>query len=299
MSKAVARSRKSYDNEDLVKDLLPLVLQAKGFSAVEFSIQGNMKFVHARRPDGAAVMFWLKQGWTDTLRYSAIQFGMLRTTAAANLPDDDFEQHVAARVQSAKARGATHALMVHMIAGEISNYVVLAIDDVALAYRRQLEGWPRRARNAKMPTLHFEDTRNVPDAACVSVVLELDIALERLSGFADVAGAPQAPAWRKITADIVVRMRQQHFRLAVGERFGWTCPLSNTRIREVLDAAHLPGRDWRIHNGAEDGVLLRADLHRLLDSRLAEIRDGRFWVKEEAREGDYAAFHDRPLLPRS
>lgn len=66
-------------------------------------------------------------------------------------------------------------------------------------------------------------------------------------------------------------------------------------MKAVLDAAHLPGKSWRHDNAAEDGVLIRTDLHRLLDRGLAELRDGRFWLAESARAGEYAQFHDRRL----
>ncbi|WP_413466214.1 hypothetical protein [Hydrogenophaga taeniospiralis] len=63
----------------------------------------------------------------------------------------------------------------------------------------------------------------------------------------------------------------------------------------MLDAAHLPGKNWRTDNQAEDGFLIRTDLHRLLDRRLAELRDGKFWLAEGLRRGDYAALHNKPL----
>lgn len=90
-------------------------------------------------------------------------------------------------------------------------------------------------------------------------------------------------------------MRQQAFRLRVGSRCGWRCMVTGTAVREVLDAAHQPGKDWRTDNEAEDGVLLRADLHRLLDRRLAMLRDGRFWLDAALRQGGYGEFHERSL----
>jgi hypothetical protein len=66
-------------------------------------------------------------------------------------------------------------------------------------------------------------------------------------------------------------------------------------VKAVLDAAHLPGKNWRHDNAADDGVLIRTDLHRLLDRGLAELRDGKFWLAESARAGEYAQFHDRDL----
>ncbi len=86
------------------------------------------------------------------------------------------------------------------------------------------------------------------------------------------------------------RLVQQKFRVVVGNRCKWRCVLSGTDIPQVLDAAHLPGRDWQFHNESTDGILIRADLHRLLDSGLAEIRDGFFWVSKASENRIYAEF---------
>lgn len=72
--------------------------------------------------------------------------------------------------------------------------------------------------------------------------------------------------------------------------------VTGTAVKEVLNAARLPGKNWRTDNQAEDGILLRTDLHRLLDRRVAELRDGKFWLAEGLRRGDYAAFHNKPLV---
>ena len=49
------------------------------------------------------------------------------------------------------------------------------------------------------------------------------------------------------------------------------CAVTGCDIPELLDAAHL--RTWRID---DDGVLLRTDLHRMIDRGLATIGNGRF-----------------------
>jgi hypothetical protein len=69
--------------------MLPALLEAKGFVKAVTRRKGPMKFVDATRIDGGSVTFWLKQGWTDTRDYSAIQFGMLSGSGAAELPDAD------------------------------------------------------------------------------------------------------------------------------------------------------------------------------------------------------------------
>jgi hypothetical protein len=299
MSKERARNPESYANEELLLAMLPGLLEAKGFVKAVTRRKGAMKFVDATCIDGGNVTFWLKQGWTDTRDYSAIQFGMLPSPDAAELPNSVFIDFVNARTASAKAQGASHALLVHMYEAKIKDYVAMCIDDVAVAYSAQIAGWPRRARATKMPTLFFEDNRNLHDAGYVKVVTDLDVPLEFLCVSPQTANsAPLGEASKKITAEVERRMRQQLFRLLVGARFNWECPVSGATLREVLDAAHLPGRDWRLHNSETDGVLLRADLHRLLDCRLAEIKGDRFFLSPQARLGEYALFHNRSVEPR-
>ena len=252
-----------------------------------------MKFLDAKTSTGADVCFWLKQGWTGPDKFSAIQFGLFSERDAATSPDQRFIEYVETRVRSAKSKGASHALLVHMDNGSVVNYVALDVDDVAEAYRRQIASWPKRARNTKNATLWFEDSRDVPGTDCVTAVTALELPLESICGVAQAAKG--TTDYRKVTAELEVRMRQQVFRQRVGNRYGWRCVVSGTSVKEVLDAAHLPGKNWRTDNKAEDGVLLRTDLHRLLDRRLAELRDGCFWLDGALRQGEYGTFHGRVL----
>jgi len=297
MSKEKARGEQSYKNEELLLALVPVVLEQKGFTQVRVERRGGMKFIDARTVTGGAVTFWLKQGW-PTRDYSAIQFGMFDEPEPERIPAARFVEYVDARAASAKTKGASYALLVHMVDSKITNYVALRIDEVSPVFNRQIAEWPKRARNTKMPTLYFEDGRDQPEAAIVHAVLEREVPLEEVSGVAAAAGPSDAKQGsKKITTEIELRMQQQAFRLAVGTRCGWECVVSGTTVRAVLDAAHLPGRDWRLHNTAEDGILVRADLHRLLDRGLAELRDGKFWIAKAAREGAYVQFHNCPIAP--
>jgi hypothetical protein len=64
----------------------------------------------------------------------------------------------------------------------------------------------------------------------------------------------------------------------------------------VLDAAHLPDTSWRAgENEAIDGILLRADLHRLLDAGLLRIDDGVVHVAV----GNYAVLDGMRLQARA
>ena len=92
-------------------------------------------------------------------------------------------------------------------------------------------------------------------------------------------------------AAVEARPDQAAFRSRVYRAYGGRCALSGCRIASLLDAAHKPGRDWRAgHNSAEDGILLRADLHRLLDASLMRLEDsGRVSISGEATN-EYGAF---------
>jgi hypothetical protein len=75
---------------------------------------------------------------------------------------------------------------------------------------------------------------------------------------------------------------------------GRRCVITGCAVERLLDAAHLPGRDWRAgHNRADDGIPLRADLHRALDAGLIRLGSGHrlIWVDAqlETQYGQYRA----------
>lgn len=75
--------------------------------------------------------------------------------------------------------------------------------------------------------------------------------------------------------EVLRRREQEAFRKRVGDAWGWRCAITGETVREVLEAAHLQGKSWRAGaNRAEDGILLRLDLHRLMDRGLLRIEDG-------------------------
>jgi len=96
--------------------------------------------------------------------------------------------------------------------------------------------------------------------------------------------------------EVETRPEQAAFRERVGEAWGWRCAITGETVREALDAAHLPGASWRAgDNTALDGILLRADLHRLLDAGLLRIEDGVVRVNV----GSYAQYDGREVLGTS
>lgn len=68
------------------------------------------------------------------------------------------------------------------------------------------------------------------------------------------------------------RPEQQAFRRRVFLAQNGACFVTQCSIPETLDAAHRQGRDWKLgHNNAEDGLLLRKDIHALYDAKLVSI----------------------------
>ncbi|WP_020203534.1 HNH endonuclease signature motif containing protein [Cupriavidus sp. WS] len=300
MSKKLARLPESYENEMLVLELVPALLTGSGFSDIRMERRGQVKLISATTAKGDPVRFWLKVGWTGTQHFCAVQFGLFTGEQDTDIPDARFLKLVDLRVTRVKALGATHALLVHMASGVLRNWVTLTMDGMAAAYHEQLATWPVRARKSKSPTLWFEETRNRPDADCVSVVTARDLDLSSLAAGQPTPalsqpGPSQGPASKTVTVEVERRLKQAAFRQRLGTQYGWRCMVSGTTVKAALDAAHLPGRNWRMHNTVTDGILLRADLHRLLDAGLANIEAGCFVVAAPARVGEYASLHGTPL----
>ena len=79
---------------------------------------------------------------------------------------------------------------------------------------------------------------------------------------------------------VELRTRQAEFRKRIFERFGGRCPISGCDEPSALEAAHLGARGgWRTNH--TEGILLRRDLHALMDAGKLEIIDGLVSVSSE------------------
>ena len=70
------------------------------------------------------------------------------------------------------------------------------------------------------------------------------------------------------------RPNQRRFRERLMNAYSGRCAVTGCAVPELLEAAHL--MPWRI---ADEGVLLRVDIHRMIDRGLADITDGRFRLR--------------------
>jgi hypothetical protein len=95
------------------------------------------------------------------------------------------------------------------------------------------------------------------------------------SGFIETKGNDQVLEPEAVVAKLALqelRPEQRLFRNRVFLKHGARCVVTGCAIEVLLDAAHLRGRDWRKgHNHADDGIPLRADLHRAYDAGLIDI----------------------------
>lgn len=291
MSKAKARNPASYIDEVKAATRAVALLKAAGFSKVKARKSGAIKMVDAVARDGNAVTFWIKVGWS-TSPFAAIMFGLFPGKEGAEKSDAEFDRFVSGMCARMAQRGITHSLLVH--ADDFA--VAMQIDEVPKAYREQLRRFPDRARNTKSPTMWFYDPRPEANLALTHIVMKRAVPLDLLAGRSQIE-ATEPVAQRKM-AEIELRVAQQVFRARVGDRCGWKCAVTGSALKEVLEAAHLKGKDWRKHNQATDGIMLRVDIHRLWDRGLARFSRGKFWVAKSARD-EYAQYHGQAVSQKT
>lgn len=115
----------------------------------------------------------------------------------------------------------------------------------------------------------------------------------------------QEPAWREVVSK--VRIGQGAFRCLVTEAYGRACAITGDHTLPVLEAAHIRPYSESGPHAVTNGLLLRADLHKLFDDGYLTVTpDLRVEVsgaiREEFNNGKvYYALHGQRLVssPRS
>lgn len=97
----------------------------------------------------------------------------------------------------------------------------------------------------------------------------------------------------KIQAWINIRKNQTVFRRAMLKIYRNKCAVTGIRIKEVLEAAHIVEHAREGINSNENGILLRADIHRLFDRHLLSIHPETLIIHlhESLLNGEYAKYH--------
>lgn len=105
----------------------------------------------------------------------------------------------------------------------------------------------------------------------------------------------------------VRREGQGEFTKAMRANWGHHCPVTKTTVKAVLDGAHIFPYGGTATNDHRNGLLLRADIHRLFDLHLVSFSyDGPdlvFHVSDSLKAGEYGRYHELRIagdaLPKS
>jgi Rad3-related DNA helicase len=151
----------------------------------------------------------------------------------------------------------------------VSSYV----ESKNIAIRRFRQGLARGLRTTEsVCTLHLLDSRFERDA------------------FQKALPQRFASEYKKRYGVVELRTRQAEFRKRMLTLYNGRCAITGCTETGVLDAAHLGDKGgWRTKNENKDGVLLRTDLHRLMDAGKLSIIDGVVHIDEDSH--DYQQFH--------
>lgn len=142
---------------------------------------------------------------------------------------------------------------------EVSRYV----DSRNAAVRRFRQGLARGLRT--------------PEAVCTLHLL--DARFDRAE-FVKALPIRFAQNYKKRFGTVELRTRQAEFRKLIFAKFGGRCPISGCDEPSALEAAHLGAKGgWRTNHS--DGILLRRDLHGLMDAGKLQIIDGVVLVSSE------------------
>ncbi len=109
-----------------------------------------------------------------------------------------------------------------------------------------------------------------------------------------------ADARAVVLRQIRERRGQSTFRNALIAAYRGRCAITGCRVLDVLEAAHIKPHLGEWTNTPSNGLLLRADLHTLLDCSLlaVEAETLRVVVAPSIRASSYGKLHGRPLRPR-
>jgi Rad3-related DNA helicase len=142
---------------------------------------------------------------------------------------------------------------------EVSRYV----DSRNLAIRRFRQGIARGLRT--------------PDAVCTLHLLDGRFSRPE---FVNAFPARFARAYEAKFGTVEYRTRQAEFRRRMFEKYQGRCPISGCDEPAALEAAHLGAKGgWRTNH--TEGILLRRDLHALLDAGKLQIEGGVVTVTSE------------------
>ncbi len=106
---------------------------------------------------------------------------------------------------------------------------------------------------------------------------------------------------RRVLREIQVRRGQTGFRKRLIERYGCRCMVTGCELTSIIEAAHISPYSLSSDNSADNGLLLRSDIHTLFDLGLMGFEPDTHVIRfaDAVRIGGYDSFEGRTLIPAS
>ncbi|MFG1839449.1 HNH endonuclease [Micromonospora sp. NPDC049175] len=122
--------------------------------------------------------------------------------------------------------------------------------------------------------------------------------VDDLPKFPDDSGAiepePASEGRRRRLAEVTARQGQADFRSRLMKAYGNRCAITGCDTEAALQAAHIDPYDGPATNQVNNGLLLRADLHNLLDRGLLWI-DESYVLHVVAGNAHYSSYHGQRI----
>ncbi len=131
----------------------------------------------------------------------------------------------------------------------------------------------------------------------LGVAAEAEMEMARADAMSQGLFDPSEDARRRIMSAIVQREGQPSFRQALLNAYGGACAISGCAVEALLEAAHIVPYRGPHTNIAQNGLLLRADLHKLFDLHLLSIDPIERTVRlsEQLKGSEYACLEGTAL----
>lgn len=141
------------------------------------------------------------------------------------------------------------------------------------------------------------DTKLRPRQIATPQAIELDEA--RKTATSDGDFDLREDARRRTVRTLVQREGQPQFRRALIDEYAGACAISGCTVETLLEAAHIIPYFGPHTNDVSNGLLLRADLHKLFDLHMLRIDPQLRTVHlcDELKASEYACFEGRRLGP--
>lgn len=154
------------------------------------------------------------------------------------------------------------------------------------------------------PTVHgVWELADVGDAKLrprqISTPQAIELEEARISAMTDGEFDPTEDARRRIMRTLVQREGQPQFRRALIDEYAGACAISGCTVEALLEAAHIIPYLGPHTNDVSNGLLLRADLHKLFDLHMFRIdpESRTVYLCDELKASEYACMEGRRLRP--